>query len=197
MKKRAKTITTEQLNRVLQIVAERSHSPIRDYAVLMLSFRAGLRIGEIAGLNWEDVTDASGAVRQDCLEVPARCAKKGKGRTVPMHPALYATLVHLQRQMLPEHTRPLCPIIRSSDNRTRVSANTLQHYVARLFRSMGLGGVTSHSGRRTFITALARTANQHGCSLRDVQRIAGHEDIETTEAYIDPSIAVGKLVASL
>lgn len=197
MKRRAKTLTTEQLNRVLQIVAQHSHHQMRDYAVLMLSFRAGLRVGEIAGLNWEDVTDVHGEVRQDALEVPARCAKKGKARTVPMHPALYAALVNLKRHMLPEHTRGLCPIIRSADNRTRIDANTLQRYVSRLFKSMALDGVTSHSGRRTFITELARTANQHGCSLRDVQRIAGHEDLETTEVYIDPSAAVGKLVASL
>lgn len=194
---RAKTLTTEQFSKVLQIVAEHSHHPLRDYAVLLLSFRAGLRVAEIAGLNWQDVTDVMGEVREDALEVPARCAKNGRARTVPMHPALRATLIHLRASMLPEHARPLCPIVRSADNTTRICANTLQRYLGRLYASMGLNGVSSHSGRRTFITALARRANEYGCSLKDVQRIAGHADLSTTEVYIDVSEGAGRLVSSL
>ncbi len=36
-----------------------------------------------------------------------------------------------------------------------------------------------------FITVVARNIHRSGCSLRDVQLLAGHRSIEATERYID------------
>ena len=67
----------------------------------------------------------------------------------------------------------------------------------RAFRNTGLQGCSSHSGRRTFITRAARLLPQAGGSLRDVQLLAGHASITTTQRYIDgDSEAQRKLVAA-
>ena len=51
-------------------------------------------------------------------------------------------------------------------------------------------------GRRTFITRVARLLPQAGGSLRDVQLLAGHASITTTQRYIDgDSEAQRKLVS--
>ena len=60
----------------------------------------------------------------------------------------------------------------------------------------GREGCSSHSGRRTFITRAARLVHKAGGSLRDVQLLAGHRSIQTTQRYIDgDSDAQRKLVS--
>jgi integrase len=63
--------------------------------------------------------------------------------------------------------------------------NSFVNWFVVLFRELGFGGCSSHSGRRSFITVAARNVHRSGCSLRDVQLLAGHRSIETTERYID------------
>ena len=66
------------------------------------------------------------------------------------------------------------------------------------FKYVGLHGCSSHSGRRTFITRAARLVHHAGGSLRDVQVLAGHRSIQTTQRYIDGDTdAQRKLVAMI
>jgi hypothetical protein len=68
----------------------------------------------------------------------------------------------------------------------------------RAFRNIGLKGCSSHSGRRTFVTRAARMVHKAGGSLRDVQLLAGHRSIQTTQRYIDgDSDAQRKLISMI
>jgi integrase/recombinase XerD len=55
----------------------------------------------------------------------------------------------------------------------------------RWYRYVGFDGCSSHSGRRTFITNTARKISTVGGSLRDVQMLAGHTNLRTTQRYIE------------
>ena len=67
----------------------------------------------------------------------------------------------------------------------RMRANSIVNWFVAMFAELTLEGCSSHSGRRTFITAAARNVHRTGGSLRDVQVLAGHRSIETTQRYID------------
>ena len=47
------------------------------------------------------------------------------------------------------------------------------------------------------LTNLARCCAQAGASLRDVQRIAGHADLGTTERYVEPSLEAQRRLIAL
>lgn len=185
--RQAKAIGASALRRVLGHLS-RSPTPARDRVMVLLSVRAGLRACEIARLEWSMVLDAHGRVG-DVVTIPDRIAKMGSGRRIPMHAELRHALVHLRRK-----TEGMGPIVRSARG-GGLRPNSIVNWFVALYRALDLDGCSSHSGRRSFITAAARSAHRAGCSLRDVQILAGHRSIETTQRYIEgDSAAQRKLV---
>ena len=65
------------------------------------------------------------------------------------------------------------------------------------YRELGIEGGSSHSGRRTFVTALAKRIVEAGGSLRDVQELAGHSSLATTQRYIQGDTAAKRNVINL
>ena len=61
MSKQAKTLTTEELRRVLDYTATRKHST-RNRALVLMSFYSGCRVGELSSLTYADVVDEEGKV---------------------------------------------------------------------------------------------------------------------------------------
>lgn len=188
--RQANVIAPAALNAVMRHV-RRHHYPLRSRVMILLSVKAGLRAAEIAKLEWSMVLSASGRVSHS-ISIPDEIAKKGSGRRVPMHPELQAALVALLKRDGADG-----PVIRSARG-THMKPNSIVNWFIVTFRAAGLQGCSSHSGRRTFITQAARLTHRAHGSLRDVQLLAGHRSIETTQAYIEgDSDAQRKLVALL
>lgn len=184
---KAKILTEQQFQTALTFVQD-SLYPTRDRLYLLLSRYAGLRAQEIARLYVEDITDVVGKVT-DVIEVSKRGAKYGKERSIPMRPELKNELV----AYLADSGITKGPIFWDMYGKP-VTPNAVVQQMRTIYRNCGFRGARSHSGRRHFITALARKANTVGASLKDVQILAGHADLDTTALYIDPSEQAGKLV---
>lgn len=188
--KQAKILSDANIGDLL-LFAETTRHPVRNKVIVLLSAKAGLRAGEIAHLTWDMVTDPIGAVATK-IELPDRAAKKGSGRIVPLHDDLRQTLIKLRAA-----TRAAGPVIRS-ERGGPMAPLSIVIWFANAYRMIGLEGCSSHSGRRTFVTRAARLAHRAGGSLRDVQILAGHRSIQTTQRYIDgDSDAQRKLVSML
>jgi len=157
--------------------------------------RAGLRASEIAGLSWEHVLTADMSAVAEIIDLPRQITKGEKrARVIPIHEELEAALEAL-RAAFPERVAPGQPVVFSE--RGRYGANGVAHWFKRIYQDAGLTGASSHSGRRTLLTNLARRCAQAGASLRDVQRIAGHADLGTTERYVEPSLEAQRRLIAL
>jgi integrase len=175
----ARVLAKADVRRLIRHV-QTGRYPLRDRATVLLSFRAGLRAAEIAGLRWEMVLRPDGRV-DDVVSV-ARQISKGKrsGRRIPMHVELRAAL----RMLHKEQGSPITgPVIRSERKRHMRPRSICQWFAAR-YRALSLAGASSHSGRRVFITEAARLLPKIGASMVDVQELAGHASLSTTEKYV-------------
>jgi integrase len=188
--KQAKILHDQQINDLL-VFASTTRNPLRNKLIVLLSVKAGLRAGEIAGLNWDMVLDPTGEIGQ-AIELHDCIAKKNSGRRIPVHPDLQIAL-RAWRLL----TGGIGPVVQS-ERGDAMSAVSIVNWFALAYRAVGLAGCSSHSGRRTFITRAARLVHKAGGSLRDVQLLAGHRSIQTTQRYIDGDTDVQrKLVAMI
>ncbi len=188
--KRAKVLSPDHVEDLL-VFAAQTRAPVRNQVLVLLSVKAGLRASEIANLNWPMVLGPSGEVGR-LLELQNRIAKKGSGRVIPIHSDLHAALAKLAA------LTPLLdgPVIRSERGGPMASVSIVCWF-AKAYRAIGLEGCSSHSGRRTFITRAARLVHKAGGSLRDVQLLAGHRSIQTTQRYIDGDTDAQRKLVSL
>ena len=172
----ATTLTAEQLQRVLEH-CDRTRSAIRNRTIILTTHWSGMRVGEVAALRWSDVVALDGSIKSE-VRLTASQTKGRKPRTVLLperlrdHLQLYVRSVGQRRA-----TAPFFDTQRSAG----FTANTLTHIINGIYRAAGIDGATSHSGRRTFITNLA----ERGVSARVLMSLAGHQNLSTTQRYID------------
>jgi integrase len=88
--RQAKILHEQQINDLL-VFASATRNPLRNKLIVLLSVKAGLRAGEIAGLTWDMVLDPTGEVGQ-AIELHDCIAKKNSGRRIPVNPALRTAL---------------------------------------------------------------------------------------------------------
>lgn len=175
--KQARVLRPSELQRLLDLVSHSRH-PERDRVMVLLSFRAGLSAKEIAGLTWSMVTTAAGGLADD-ISLPNR---KGRGRTIPLHSDLRAALAGLMA--VRGESRLHLPVV-YSQRAQGYSANSVAVWFLTRYRELSIDGASSHSGRRSFVTAAARTIIKTGGSLRDVQKLSGHASPATTQRCIE------------
>ena len=173
----AKTLTKEELTRVLDYIRTRRFAP-RNRAMMLLTHLAGLRIGEVACLRWSDVINQDGTVKEEIRLLPDMT----KGR----HPRTVFVNMRLREELAAYAAQARCvdrsyPFFASQKSmKSGFGANSLAQAFTLLYEGAGVEGASSHSGRRTFLTNLANK----GTAIHILKTLAGHRSISTTAAYL-------------
>jgi integrase/recombinase XerC len=187
-------LTDTQIKRVLAEVVTHRYSE-RDRVMVLLSVKAGLRAKEIAMVTWGMVTDAEGNVG-DALHLLNGASKRKKGgRTVALNSALHDALIALKarRNGVESSDRIIL-----SERDIGMSPGAVQVWFHRLYKEkLGLDGASNHSGSQTFVTRCAKNIVAAGGSPRDVQELAGHASLATTQRYIQGDTAAKRRVVDL
>lgn len=179
--KQAKILTPQQIRTALKFL-ETTRYPERDRCMFLLSCKAGLRAKSIAELKWRMLTDAEGNIG-DVIELENTAGKgKNGGCVIPINKQLKAALTELNG--LPHKAGDY---VITSERDHKMSAGSVTMWFRRLYQNLGYDGCSSHSGRRTFITMTARKISEAQGSLRDIQQMAAHASIQSTQRYVEGS----------
>lgn len=190
--KQAKVLSRQQIEAVSDQIGKRRHG-LRNQVIFLLSVRAGLRAKEIASLTWAMVVNADGEIGTT-INLTNVASKGQSGRVIPINRQLRQTL--LQHYQCVRDVGSSSYVV-TTERSDRTSAQAIVNLFHRWYAELGLVGCSSHSGRRTFITNAARKISTVGGSLRDVQSLAGHSSLQTTQRYIEGDSEARKRVVDL
>ncbi len=144
----------------------------RDLGAVKLLLNTGLRVSELEALRWCDITMSE---RKGNLIV--RSGKGCKRREIPLNPDARSALQLLGWD---EHHSTDKPIM--TGQRGKMTRRGLENLVEK-YRAKGLEDLTCHSLRHTFCKNLVDA----GVSLEKIAALAGHESLDTTRRYCEPS----------
>lgn len=160
---------------------------MRDHAMLFVFFKTACRCSAVAGAN-------VGHLERTDIDYYLLVREKGnKRQRKALLEAAPAVLAYIERAGIRDDLDG--PLFRpvAKDRRTIIrkylDRGTIWHTVKKYARSVGIHadrlggrGVGVHALRKTAIT----NALEHGAKMEQVQQLAGHADIRTTQLYYAP-----------
>jgi len=152
--------------KLIESPEEDSIASLRDRAILETLYSTGIRVGELVGININDVDSIGGAMKI-----------RGKGKKERLVPvgdkALRAIQVYLGRK---KSTKPLFENLRGE----RLTDRSVRDIIKKYIRKSALAlNVSPHTIRHSFATHLLN----RGADLRSVQELLGHSNLQTTQIY--------------
>jgi integrase/recombinase XerD len=166
-----KTLQPREVRALLAACDRRTRMGRRDFAILTMLARLGLRASELAGLHLDDIDWRAGSI-----------LVRGKGNRIESLPCPQdvgeAVVAYLRRG------RPTTAADRSLFVRIRaphraLSGTGVSGIVAAAARRAGLGNIYAHLLRHTVASQLLRA----GSSLPEIGQLLRHRHISTTAVY--------------
>jgi integrase/recombinase XerD len=161
------------------------HTPAgrRDFAMLTLLARLGLRAGEVAGLMLEDIDWRNGEITV--------AGKGGRRDRLPLPPDAGEAIAAWLQDGRPAGALDRCVFIRVHAPRCGLTAGGVTQAVAAASERAGLGTIYAHRLRHTAATAMLAG----GGSLAEIGQVLRHRRPLTTAAYVKVNVEALRALA--
>ena len=182
--KQSKVLNKQQIEFVSTYLRSKRNG-LRNQTIFLLSVKSGLRAKEISQLSWREVLNSEGAIDTH-INLTNQSSKGNSGRCIPLHKLVRRNLADIyEYQSMLRYFDPQTSFVIRTERSPFTTSQTIVNMFQKWYSTLGLIGCSSHSGRRTFITETAKKISLVGGSLRDIQIMAGHSSLQTTQRYID------------
>ncbi len=175
-KKVPPVISPRDIESVLDLPSPEEDRGIRDRAILDLLYSSGIRVGELAALNVEDLSLSDRLMRVRGKGRKERIVPFGQKAESRLRDYLRVRSLWLQRRRSVENPRALFLNLRGSRLTARSVQRNLSQYLQQGARQLK---VHPHLLRHCFATHLLN----NGADLRSIQELLGHASLSTTQRY--------------
>jgi type 1 fimbriae regulatory protein FimB len=167
-------LTTDEVEKLLSTSKQASRNPIRDYAILLLMYRHGLRVSELCSMKLSDIN----------LTTSELYVNRLKGSDCGTHPlhngeggSIRAWLKEREAMNVPEG----CDTLFVSERRRPLSRFTLNVMIEKFAQAAGLAhlSIHPHSLRHSCGYSLINRCGD----VRLVQSYLGHKSLASTQRY--------------
>jgi integrase len=174
----AEILTKDEVGRLLAACSRRGPTGLRNRALIVVMWRAGLRIAEALALRPKDVNLDHGTIT-------ILHGKGDRARTVGVDPQAAAVIDAWARRRRELGIGPLAPLFCTISGNTRgrpVKSSYVREALKELAGKAGIEKrVHPHGLRHTHAAELAR----EGVPVHVIRKHLGHSSLATTERYID------------
>ncbi len=178
-----KFLTLEESVLLLETIQndEKSVHRVRDYCIVTLFLNCGMRLNELCGIDYTDLSKDLTAVRV--------LGKGNKERIIYLNDACQAALKdYMKIRSGPELRNLKTKALFLSNREQRLSDKAVQYMVRKYLEAAGLGArhLSVHKLRHTAATLMYQSGN---VDIRVLKDILGHEQLNTTQIYTHVSDA--------
>ena len=172
-----KYLTLDDSRKLLDAVKEDEddRNSTRDYAIITLFLNCGMRLSELVGINFKDIS-----FEEQKMTV---IGKGNKERTIYLNNACMSAIKKYM-EVRPHDGVPFDSkdALFLSERKERISNRTVQYIVKKELQKAGLdtNKYSVHKLRHTAATLMYQYGN---VDIRALQELLGHESISTTEIY--------------
>jgi site-specific recombinase XerD len=168
-----RAIPADEVRKLLARVSRRTAMGRRDYAILLLLARLGLRASEVAFLDLDDMDWTAGRLRVR--------TKGGRYSELPLPAELGEAIVAYLQHGRPRSTSRRVFLRAKAPIRGFRGPSAISSIVCHALARAGIDAPTK--GAHQFRHALATQLLRHGASLTEIGELLGHRSPETTKIY--------------
>lgn len=169
------TYTVDEISKVVDVIDRSTNIGKRDFAIMLIVTRLGMRAGDIVSLTLEDLTHAN-----DKLYFSQQ--KTGDGHELPLLPEIKDALEDYIYNGRPE-TLDSRVFIRQYAPYQGISTSALHYATTKYFHTSGIDTTGKKHGPHSFRSSMASSMVNDAIPYEAVRKILGHSDPNAIKHY--------------
>ena len=171
------TYTKTEIEKLITSVERSSASGKRNYAIILIAARLGLRASDIARLKFD-------SLRWDTNTIGITQVKTGKELVLPLLPDVGNAIIDYLKYARPESEEPYVFLTERPPHGSFTSSNVVTHVVQRAFRKAGIDTTDRKFGPHSLRHSLGFRMLENNIVLPVISDVFGHESTESTRYYL-------------